>query len=482
VIESATPARATLFADKATIVRAAVVVLGVIALLLSPMLQASPLPPLVVYFAVLVIVLGAVHLVASSDEAPFLINLFVGAFVLRVVLVMITHGLLLVYGDGGHAFADDRAYDELGWNISQAWTGDSPGVLDRDAYLIQNFTYLLAALYFVFGHATIAAKVLNAAFGVLSAYGVYMAARELWGVRPARAAAVVAALFPAALFWSLLTLKDTLSVAAVAFAFGGLFVYMRRGDLRAAALGLVGLALLNDLRYYLFIVVSWVLLVSGYVFSRESWRLRLRRGVPFTIAVVAVLFLAGSGTFGAELVQSRKPERFESIRGSEKSGAGTKLWTPQVSEGENFYARQFTYLPVGIMHMLTSPLPWQIESPRDAPLVADTLVWYVVLAATALGLLQAWRRRLWEALVPLAYVGILMSALALIENNVATLVRHRAMLLAMVLVLAAPALLQFAEAAAARIRRRSGGVVSVRTRALSPEIDRREFDASIGHR
>jgi 4-amino-4-deoxy-L-arabinose transferase-like glycosyltransferase len=422
---------------------------------LSPLLQASPIPPLIVYAAVLAVVCVGLRAFAASDELPFLVNLFIGTYALRAVLVMVTHGLLLVYGDGGHAFADDRAYDELGWTIAQTWSGDSPGVLASDAYLIQNFTYLLAMLYSVFGHATIAAKVLNAGIGVVGAFGVYMVARELWGVRAARAAAVVAALFPSALLWSLLTLKDTLSVTAIALSFGGMFVYMRRGDLRAAALSLVSLALLNDIRYYVFIIVSWVMLVGCYAFSGQTRRVRLRRGGPFTLAVVAVLVLAGSGTFGADLVESRKPERFESIRGGNKSGAGTKLWTPEVTESSNFYERQITYLPIGLMHMLTSPLPWQIGSARDAPLVGDTLAWYVVLAATAVSLWQAWRRRLWEVLVLIAYLGMLMSALALIENNVATLVRHRAMLLPMLLALGAPGLLMFAQSAASRLRRGS---------------------------
>src|SRR5438874_663535 len=86
--------------------------------------------------------------------------------------------------------------------------------------------------------------VLCAAFGALTAVATYGCARELWGAGTARAAGVVAALFPSLLAWSLLNLKDPLVVLLIALSTYGGLRFARRGDWRAALLALVALALL----------------------------------------------------------------------------------------------------------------------------------------------------------------------------------------------------------------------------------------------
>jgi len=418
--------------------RLAAVALAAVSLLGAFVVHDSPLPSYVVYLASLALGLGAIWLVARAERS-FLINLFLGAFCLRVVLVVASHLLLVRLGTSGFAFADDHAYDKLGWDIARAWHGEIPGILQADSYLLMNYTYLLGFVYFNLGHSVLAAKVMDALFGAATALGVYGMARALWDVRAARAAGVVAALFPSMLIWSLLNLKDALVVLLIAFVLFGALRFARQGDWRGALLAVAVLAPIENMRFYVFLILGWVLPLFYFVASSESWRLRLRKGVPFAIAVFATVYLLGSNTLGLEFLNPREVKNLEGIRGSDNGEVRTRLNVTKIDD-DNVYRRQLIYLPEGVLSVLTAPLPWDIATPAEAAIQPDLAAWYVVLVGSALGVLRGLRTRRWAVLLPAAYVGGMILALALIENNVGTLVRHRAMILPPMIGLAGPTL------------------------------------------
>jgi len=101
--------------------------------------------------------------------------------------------------------------------------------------------------------------------------------------------------------------------------------------------------------------------------------------------------------------------------------------------------RTLTYVPIGLAYALLAPFPWAIATGSDAAAMGDMLVWYAVVLCAAL---TVWRQRADIARQPLLLLyplGIL-AILSLVEGNVGTLFRHRAMAIPAVIVLASPTL------------------------------------------
>ena len=101
--------------------------------------------------------------------------------------------------------------------------------------------------------------------------------------------------------------------------------------------------------------------------------------------------------------------------------------------------RTLRYLPVGLAYALFAPFVWEIGRRADVLTLPEMLVWYGLVVGT---LWTMWRHRArWRSLSPLfLYAGGVILVLALVEGNVGTLFRHRAMAIPATIVLASPVL------------------------------------------
>lgn len=101
--------------------------------------------------------------------------------------------------------------------------------------------------------------------------------------------------------------------------------------------------------------------------------------------------------------------------------------------------RTLAYLPKGLAYALFAPFPWAVRRPLDLLAVPEMLLWYGLLAAALVTLLR-WRNR-WRFLAPtVIFVAGSIGIFALVEGNVGTLFRHRAMVIPSTILLAAPSL------------------------------------------
>ncbi len=425
--------------DTSARIRIALIVAGALVLLVTAAFQESPLQPLVVFLACLALALVSLWRLAGGAQRAFLIDLFLGAFLLRVVAIVASHGVLLSLGTGGFVFPDDRAYDELSWDIARAWSGEIPGILQRDSYLVMNYTYLLGLLYLLLGHSVVAAKVLNAAFGAVTALATFGIARELWDERAARLAGIVAAIFPSLLLWSLLTLKDVMVVMVASIAIWTMLRFVRHADWKAAIVGLLALATMEDLRAQLFLLIGWLMVVGVFAASTAPWRTRLRRGVPYAVATIAVIYLLGFSQLGLEFLTISRFQQMERQRADDT--ARTQLGGEQRPESGNAYVAQVAYLPIGLPNVILQPVPWTMRTPRDFAFLPEVICWYLIVVASLAGVVEAARKRHRAALLLGLFVLLMMMAFALVQNNVGTLIRHRAMLLPVMIPLGAPFLL-----------------------------------------
>ena len=94
------------------------------------------------------------------------------------------------------------------------------------------------------------------------------------------------------------------------------------------------------------------------------------------------------------------------------------------------------YLPTGLWYTVTAPLPWTTTKLSQRMAIPDMLLWYLCVVLGLLGLAVSGKR--WPQLVlPLGYVVAIALLLAMVEGNVGTLFRHRAMLIPFVMIFSA---------------------------------------------
>jgi hypothetical protein len=115
----------------------------------------------------------------------------------------------------------------------------------------------------------------------------------------------------------------------------------------------------------------------------------------------------------------------------------------QVADAEDAVVlRTLDYLPFGLAFALFAPFPGSGTRAQDLLPIPEMLVWYVLLIAAGITLWR-WRQR-WRVLAPtVLFVAGTVLIFALVEGNVGTLYRHRAMVIPFVALLAAPTFVLF---------------------------------------
>jgi hypothetical protein len=392
----------------------------------------------------LVVGLALVQRFFLADERRFLLSLFLATFALRVTAAVVSHFVLGSLGRGGFLLLDDRAYDKLGWTLAGLWMGIFPGIRESDGYLLVNYTYLVAIVYYLLGYSLLAAKMLNVAFGALLAVVVYAIGTEIFSRRSARVAAVVTAFFPSLVAWSALLLKDILIVLLTAVAVLGLLRYARRQEWWALVLALAAFTGLENLRQFVFFIVGWLMPIA-FLFADRSGALRkVVLLVPLVVGVIAISILTHNGSYGLNWLTPRGLSAAEWTRFLAETNAQTGIDAEPakpVKDNSTIVQRSIAYLPKGVFYALFGPLPWDARSGLAMAVIPEMLAWYGLLAATLLGLKLSLRCHWRDLVLPVGFAAGWVVALALTEGNTGNIFRHRSMLMPFVFLVAAVGLL-----------------------------------------
>jgi hypothetical protein len=446
--------------------------------------------------------LAIVRLAFRGETRQFALTLFLVAFGARVVLAVGMHLVLIAIGRDGSLLLDDRAYDKLGWTLARVWMGIFPGIRDTDEYLMVNWTYIVAAVYFTLGKSLLAAKMLMVAFGALLALATYALGREIFDERAGRIAGLLAAFFPSLMVWSATSLKDVLTVLVSVVAIYGLLRYGRAHHWWALVLCLAGFLAVENLRQFVFFILAWMLPVCFLFADRSEGEQRWRRLViaavlgiilalplgtalwssrefhdylvflplallapafvlfwrvpggrrklllltPLVVATMAFGFLTSNEKLGVNFLTPKALSAAEWKRWLEEQKAQSGFG--EFDEKPTFKVDDFTIvsrnaaaLPRNLLLVLFGPTPFDARTSTMAKAVLpEMLVWYVVMASAVVGLV-AYFRRCWRDLVlPLGFSVIWVGTLALTEGNLGNTFRHRSQFMPFVFVVAAAGL------------------------------------------
>lgn len=324
-----------------------------------------------------------------------------------------------LYGAIGLWAPDAIVYDELGQEFAAFWKGGpDPSAVSNGK---EAFPVMLGAVYFVVGTAPGIGLVMNwASHGLLIPVLASLAMRvDL----PPKPTAWIVALFPPALFWSALLLRESITwllIAVFLFALAGI---ARRITVRDVAIMVAALVALMWFRGTAAVILAGVSMVVLVLTAKR--RTLLPR---FGVAALALLVLSprlASLLFGYTTVDDIEAKRSDLSNADTSFGSGSGSGSVEVSSGAEVSGAEgsvATSFLDSAVRVALGPYPWEWPS-LGAPFALDAALWITILGLAIVGFWRAANRA--ELLLVVLPVLALSGALMLSSGNYGTMQRLR---------------------------------------------------------
>src|SRR5437667_5756059 len=190
----------------------------------------------------------------NKVEGQFLLQVFVAALLVRVLVGAVINVFELQEFFGGDALT----YDFYGFALVKSWGGDHYYQTNLNIFFGEygqsawGMVYMVGAIYRVIGRNMLAIQFTNAVLGAATAPAVFFIAHTLFrNIRVARLTALLVAFFPSLVLWSSQGLKDGPIVFLLVLA---ILLTLKLGEkltlMNVAILCLI-LAALISFRFYL---------------------------------------------------------------------------------------------------------------------------------------------------------------------------------------------------------------------------------------
>ena len=378
---------------------------------------------LVVMVSANALIVRRIRLGLPGDEGAVLARIYVWTLALRFVLACFLNAYAGQTTFAVMFWGDSATYDDGGWLMSLQWSGE--GLLNpyySGKVSGWGFFYLIASIYYVFGHNQLLAQLVNATIGATTVLVIYAIAKDLFDVEVAQWTGRFMAFFPQMIFWSGAIYKDPAIMLCIALCMYAVLKLNHEFTARYVVLFVGASLALMTLRFYVFYFVAFATM-GTFVLSQ-------RRGVAGSIGsyLVLIAVFVGAFTFAAkqETVEQQRSyftlERLQITR-SDQAMWGKSAYAPKADVSTT--KGVFSVLPLGLAYLLFAPFPWAVTNLRQALTVPETLVWYALMPALVRGLLFTIRTRFRPALPILVFAASLTCAYAVFQGNVGTAYRQR---------------------------------------------------------
>ncbi len=401
----------------------------------------------------------------DPDTVRFLTRVVIVAIALRV------GGMIVVYGalDPGFFASDVNSYAARGAEVAAWWRG---GPESQFASRLQvGYEYLNAAFILAVGDTEYGPAVLNLFAGVWTCLIAHAIGTRCFSERVGRVAAVLTAVFPSMVLWSILNIRDALATTLIS----GLILLAVRayGQVRAKdlAIFLVGAFLLTTLRDYMGILLV-AGLTLGYVAAARPGRLFSTFVMGTVLALIVFFMLERLEVLSPDVIEDPFSSAAAMRRGLQQDFQGG-LAGSSFGEGidTSTFGGAIRYLPLGLVYFLFAPFPWAISSVLQLITLPEVLLWYALVPFTLIGLRDSFRREYPATLLIIGVLALSVSSYALVEGTFGTAYRHRSQFLPLFFIFAARGLVSWWTARAEDRRRRRMRALDARAALLQPRRD-----------
>ncbi len=383
-----------------------------------------------VLFSVALGCVGALIAYKQKIDGPFLLKLFVAAFLVRVLV-----GTAIFVFEWQEFFGGDAlTYDFYGYSQLLAWGGDKY----QKSVVFQfigdslgsgwGMVYFVAAIYGVIGRNVLAVQLVNSVLGAATAIIIYLCAHHVFNnVRVARVAAVAVAFYPSLVLWSSQGLKDGPTVFCLALCILATLKLGQKFSIKYAAVLACSLFAVLSLRFYVFYMIC---VATGGAFVIGMQAISAMGFIrQFAVVILLGLSLTYFGVTRYANVQFEQYGSLEKLQRSRadaatsaKSGFGKDVDVSTTSGA-------LSALPIGLLYLLFAPFPWQLASLRQSITLPEMIIWWASFPLLVLGLWFSIRYRLRMISPILIFMVMLSFAYSIFQGNVGTAYRQRAQLL-----------------------------------------------------
>jgi hypothetical protein len=385
-------------------------------------------PPSVILSVSLALLVG-LAISQVKGHAPFLLRVFVGGLIVR----MLVGTLIYVFNLQGFFGTDAISYDFYGNLLVTMQAHDSYAHSVLNSFMGVGsgsgwgMVYMVAGIYSVVGRNTLATQFVNSVIGAATAPIIFLCAQHIFNnLRVARIACLFVAFFPSLILWSSQGLKDGPIVFLLSIAMLSTLKLGEKINVKYFLILVGALFGILSLRFYIFYIllaaIAGAFVVGLRGFSARSF---VRQFVVIIGIGVALTYL-GVSRYAGKQVETFDLQRVQQSRSdlaqSAASGFGKDVDVSTTSGA-------LTAIPVGLTYLLLAPFPWQLASLRQSITMPEMLVWWASFPALVLGLWFTIKYYLRQASPILIFSAMLTIAYSLFQGNVGTAYRQRSQLL-----------------------------------------------------
>jgi Dolichyl-phosphate-mannose-protein mannosyltransferase len=401
------------------------------------------LSPLTVWFAIAIVPVVIWSLRGlDPDERRRVAAIVIAAIALRLLVVaglfLLTDHSLVPFGS---FFGDEDYFIKRSLWLRNVALGIPVHALDLEyafeSYGRSSHLYLIAFIQTLVGPSPYGLRLVGVLFYMLATLVLYRLVRTTLGQMPALFGLTVLLFLPSLFAWSVSVLKEPLFVLISALTLAAAVELAGGASWRSRALALAGVAALaaalETVRPAgaLFVCLGVLAgLTIGFVASRPKVLLAVLVATPILLGAVFSNPRVQLKTYAA--IQTAARQHWGAVMVSR--GHGYTLLDPRFYPDLNSissleFTESLRYLVRAIAAYLTVPLPWSTQSPAMAAYLPEQVVWYVLAALAAVGVLFGFRRNATVTGLLAAHALLVGAGAAFISGNVGTLVRHRGLAL-----------------------------------------------------
>jgi hypothetical protein len=362
----------------------------------------------------------------TEADREFLIQLFIGALLVRVILATAINFLRLQDFFGGDALT----YEIQGELLKQVWFGQ----VDQKEFVrarLNNFLgmpYLVAAIYTLVGRNSLAVQFFNSVLGAATPVVIYVCSQRIFkNRRVAQLAALLVAFYPSLILWSSQALKDAPIVLLLTLTTMATLKLSEKFSVKYLIVLLFSLFGLLSLRFYVFYIMI-VAVGAGFIIgSREFTAQSFVRQLLLVVALG--LGLTYLGVLRTASVQIEDYANLETVQRSRQDLAASAQSGFGQDVDVSTTAGALGVIPLGLVYLLFAPFPWQMASLRQSITLPEMLLWWGSFPLLVLGGWFTLKYRLRQALPIILFTTLLTLAYSIFQGNVGTAYRQRSQLL-----------------------------------------------------
>lgn len=358
--------------------------------------------------------------IKDQETLNFLLNVFLAALIVRVLLATLIYGLKLEVSFGPDAYT----YDTWGEDLMKYWWGIGPAPSTNLNRIGWGMPYIVASIYFVTGKNPLAVQFISCLLGAATTVLAYFISKEIFNNnRAARYTAIFVGFFPAMIVWTSQLLKEGFIIFFLALSLLAALNLQKRFGYSWIVYLLIALSGLFILRSYIFLMVA-VAVFGGFILtSKASAENLVSRFVACVVIATAFAYMGVWNISNDQIQAYGNLDRVQLGRewASKAANSGVVKEETDVSTSEG----AISALPIGLVTLLLAPFPWQVGNLTQGLTMPEMILWWGSLPFLISGLFYTIKTRFRESVSILFFTLILSLTYAIYQGNLGTIYRQR---------------------------------------------------------